>query len=197
MSLGNSMHSNNSFGLGMGKFASPCLCPKRPISAQNPDLRSSWMSRMCFLAYARTCPSMRYIKKTLVFARPSSTSAMKKQRFEISHNSHRFSNHLRAGPAAHRILLAAAARAGGFRLGLLPHCRLGQCQARIVAEDLVDTPQGLGCSGVSLCCWQCEEPPGLVEVLGEADSFCIKYLKGCVCLDVVDRSLCATSNKLH
>ena len=57
---------------------------------------------------------------------------------------------LPVGPAALLVLLAAAARAGRIRLGLLPPRRPGQCLARVVANDLVDSSQGLGCLGVHL-----------------------------------------------
>ena len=47
-------------------------------------------------------------------------------------------------PTALLVLLAAAARAGLVRLGLLPPRRPGYCLARVVADDLVDSSQGLG-----------------------------------------------------
>ena len=73
-------------------------------------------------------------------------------------------------PAALIVLLAAAARAGRIRLGLLPPGRPGQCLAWVVADDLVDSSHGLGCLGIALCRRQREEPPGLLVVLGDASS---------------------------
>ena len=85
---------------------------------------------------------------------------------------------LPVGPAALLVFLAAAARAGRIRLGLLPPGRPGQCLARVVADDLVDSSQGLGCFGDSLCRRQREEPPGFLVVLGDAFSFRVTPLKG-------------------
>ena len=81
-------------------------------------------------------------------------------------------------PAALLVLLAAAARAGRIRLGLLPPGRPGQCLARVVADDPVDSSQGLGCVGVPLCRRQRVEPPGLLVVLGDACSLFVTSLKG-------------------
>ena len=82
------------------------------------------------------------------------------------------------GPAALLVLLAAAARAGRIRLWLLPPCLPGQCLARVVADDLVDSSQGLGCISIALCCCQRVEPPGLLVVLGDACSSRVTCLKG-------------------
>ena len=46
---------------------------------------------------------------------------------------------LPVGPAALLVLLAAAARAGRIRLGLLPPGRPCQCLVRVVADELVDS----------------------------------------------------------
>ena len=101
------------------------------------------------------------------------------------------------GPAALLVLLAAAARAGRIRLGLLPPRRPGQCLARVVSDDLVDSSQGLGCWVESLCRRQRVEPPGLLVVLVDAFSFFVASLKGSVCLGVVDQSPNVTSNEFH
>ena len=82
------------------------------------------------------------------------------------------------GSAALSVLVAAAARAGRIRLGCLLLCRRGQCLARVVADDLVDSSQGLGCISIALCRRQREEPPGLLVVLGDAFSVCVTCLEG-------------------
>ena len=101
------------------------------------------------------------------------------------------------GPAALLVLLAAAARAGRIRLGLLPPRRPGQYLSRVVADDLVDSSHGLGCVRIALRRRQRVEPPGLLVVLGDALSLFVTCLKGWVCLGVVDQSPRATSNQLH
>ena len=104
---------------------------------------------------------------------------------------------LPVGPAALLVLLAATARAGFIRLGLLPPCRPGQCLARVVANNLVDSSQGFGCLGMALCRRQREQPPGLWVVLGDAFSIFVACLKGFVCLGVVEQSPRTTSNEFH
>ena len=86
------------------------------------------------------------------------------------------------GPTALLVLLAAATGAGRIRLGLLSPCMCGRrlvCLARDVADDLEDSPQFLGCFGVSLGRCQRIEPPGLLVILGDASASLVKRLRTC------------------
>ena len=89
-------------------------------------------------------------------------------------------------PAALLVLLAAAARAGRVRLGLLVRCWPGQCLGWVVADELLDLHEVLARKVVSLSSRQFVEPAGLLVVLGDAFAFFVTFLKCRVFLDVID-----------